>query len=127
MKGLIYLKEEQIINALMNFLTDIDTTSIDRIEITFDNDVVDINLETKEFAEDIPIGDYAFDDETDIDTKARVITLLMSEFKPKVVDFTKGFYELIEENDRWVDAFNMLFENIAKTTNKNYYLKVVKK
>lgn len=110
----------------MDFVDTLDIDVIDRIEIikTEENNI-DITLETNDDVSDKDIEDF-ISDEKNISLETLGVLVLMSSFKPTMMNFLVGIYELLEANDRWVEVFNKLFNDIATHDKKKFKLQVVK-
>ena len=113
--------------AIKKMTEDIDCSTIDRIEVKFENDgVFSTTIETTESPEDIAIKEICSWDDEDIDIKTMKMALLMTSFKDTATEFLRGVDELVSEKDIWFDVFNELFIDIARYNKRDYYLKVVK-
>lgn len=110
----------------MDFVDTLDLDVIDRIEIVkTEDDNVDITLETNDDISDEDIEDF-ISDENKVSLETLGVLVLMSSFKPTMMKFMFGIYELLESNDRWVEVFNKMFSDIAKHEKKKFKLQVVK-
>lgn len=117
--------EDKILDYIEQMVNDIDCSKVDRIEIIFNDNGLDVNIESSDEVSDFDIQQMLnWDDET-IERKSRIIALLMTPYKDNLIKFLNNTYDLIKEDTKWVGALNMYFDDIAKHNGKSYKLQVI--
>jgi len=117
--------EDKILDYIEQMVNDIDCSKVDRIEIIFNDNGLDVNIESNDEVSDFDIQQMLnWDDET-IERKSRMIALLMTPYKDNLIKFLNNTYDLIKDDTKWVGALNMYFDDIAKHNSKSYKLQVI--
>ena len=117
--------EDKILDYIEQMTNDIDCSKVDRIEIIFNDNGLDVNIESSDEVSDFDIQQMLnWDDET-IERKSMMLALLMTPYKDNLIKFLNNTYDLIKDDTKWVGALNMYFDDIAKHNGKSYKLQVI--
>lgn len=117
--------EDRILDYIEQMTNDIDCSKVDRIEIIFNDNGLDVDIESNDEVSDFDIQQMLdWDDET-IELKSMMIALLLTPYQDNLIKFLNDTYDLIKDDTKWVSALNMYFDDVAKHNSKSYKLQVI--